>query len=194
MPPPTIQGALKVQGPVFIRKLARASHWGQPDKPIDERVKNAVKNVFRNQEEPEISIYRVNSDEELRRVAVGLNANRSSLNEALAFAVLLPEELVQHGIQVRQTPGDLRCEFANRLHFDATATDDQLRNLCRALMTADRTEGRCPSSVMRDAAQAAIAEGCAAATNTSPCRVPACVASAASPQPAAATPTPPPSA
>jgi hypothetical protein len=176
VPPPTLQGALKVQGPVFIRKLARASHWGQPDIPIDQRVQDAVKKAFRNQPEPEISIYRVSSDEELRRVTVGMNANRSSLHEALAFAVLLPEELEQHGIQLTQTPGDLKCEFANRLHYDAVATDQQLEALCRAVMMSGRTEGRCPPAVMKDAAQAALAEGCAAATNTQPCRVAACVA------------------
>lgn len=176
MPAPTIQGALKVQGSVFIRKLARASHWGQPADPIDQRVKEAVKNIFRNQVEREISVYRVSSDEELRRVAVGMNANRDSLNEALAFAVLLPDELAQHRIQLTQTPGDLKCEFANRLHFDAIATDQQLEALCRALMTAGRTEGRCTGGMMRSAAQEAVNEGCAAATKTPPCRVAACVA------------------
>jgi hypothetical protein len=96
VPPPTIQGALKVQGPVFVRKLARPVHWvGEEGDSLDERVKKAVKNVFRSQEEPEISIYQVSSDEELRRVAVGMNANRDSLNESLAFAVILPAELTQ---------------------------------------------------------------------------------------------------
>jgi hypothetical protein len=179
---------LKVQGPVFIRKLARASHWGQPDDPIDQRVKDAVKNVFRNQPEQEVSIYRVGSDEELRRVAVGLNANRSSLSETLAFAVMLPEELRQFGILLTQTPGDLKCEFANRLHYDAVATDQQFEDLCRALMTAGRTEGRCTASMMRDAAQAAVDEGCAAATNTTPCRVPACAAPSAASQPSTTAP------
>lgn len=174
MPPLTIQGALKIQGPIFIRKLARASHWGQPSDPIDQRVKDAVKNVFRNQEEPEISIYRVSSDLELRRVAVGMNANRDSLSEALAFAVLLPAELAQFGIKLTQTAGDLKCGFANRLHYDAVATDEQLEDLCRSLMTRGRTEGRCTVGMMKAAAQDAVAEGCAAATNTHPCQVPTC--------------------
>lgn len=178
MPSPTIQGALKVQGPVFIRKLARASHWGQAADPIDQRVKDAVKNVFRNQVEKEISIYLVSSDEELRRVAVGMNANRGSLTEALAFAVLLPGELANHGIQPSQTLGDLKCEFANRLHFDAIATDQQLEDLCRALMVAGRTEGRCTGGMMKSAEQDARNEGCAAATDAPPCRVAACIAPA----------------
>lgn len=184
MPPPTIQGALKVQGPVFLRKLARASHWGQPTDPLDQRVKDAVKNVFRNQVQAEISIYRVSSDEELRRVAVGMNANRDSLNEAIAFAVLLPEELARHGIQLTQTPGDLKCEFANRLHFDAVANDQQLEDLCRALMAAGRTEGRCTGGMMKAAAEMAVGEGCAAATKTLPCRVEGCVAPTAQQAPA----------
>jgi hypothetical protein len=150
-------------------------------------VKDAIKNVFRNQEGPKISIYRVGSDEELRRVAIGMNANRDSLSEALAFAVLLPAELVQFGIQLTQTPGDLRCEFANRLHYDAIATDQQLEDLCRSLMMGGRTEGRCTGGMMKAAAQEAVAEGCAAATNTNTCRVAACV-TPLPPQPAAGTP------
>lgn len=166
---------MRIQGPVFIRKLARASHWGQPSDPIDQRVKDAVRNVFRNQQEPAISVYRVSSDEELRRVAVGMNANRDSLGEALAFAILRPAELGQFGIQLTQTPGDLKCAFANRLHYDAVATDQQLEDLCRALMAAGRSEGRCTGGMMKAAAQDALAEGCAAATNRHPCQVAACV-------------------
>ena len=97
-------------------------------------MKDAVRNVFRNQTEPDISIYLIHSDEELRRVAVGMNANRDSLHEALAFAVFLPNELAQFGIQLTSTPGDLRCEFANHLHYDAIATDQQLEDLCRGVM------------------------------------------------------------
>jgi hypothetical protein len=56
-----------------------------------------------------------------------------------------------------------------------------LESLCEAVMGAGRSEGRCTGSMMKEAAKAAAAEGCAAATNTSPCKVVACVSPPAPP-------------
>lgn len=130
--------------------------------------------MFRNQPEPEISLYLVSSDQELRRVTIGLNANRSSLKESLEFVTLLPATIERYGIGVNQTPGDLKCGFANRLHFDATATDQQLEALCRELMAAKQLVAKLTKGMMKLAAEEANEQGCAAATVTPPCRITEC--------------------
>jgi hypothetical protein len=69
VPLPTIQETLRVSSPAYIRKLRRRSEWGEAGDDLGQRVKEAVEKVFRAQSEPEISVYLVNNDDDLRRVA-----------------------------------------------------------------------------------------------------------------------------
>jgi hypothetical protein len=123
MAAPTIAATLKVSAPAFIRKLARATHWEQTGDGEGEKARSVVQQIFRNQAEAEISIYLVKTDDDLRRVAIGMNANRDSLTEAISFLAFNQSELTAAGIsKPPTTPGDLRCNYANALHFDMTAT------------------------------------------------------------------------
>jgi hypothetical protein len=160
-PPPTITGTLKVQVPAFIRKLGRANHWGQPDDPLEQRIPSAVTQVFRNQGEPEISVFLVNNDEDLRRVAIGYNAGRKgALHETIAFLPILRSELEESGIRITKTPANLKCDHANQLHHDLLATNEQLETLCRNLIAANRTAAKCSESAMKSAAELARQEKC----------------------------------
>ena len=80
---PTVAGTLQVPTPAYVRKLRRRSDWGEPTDDQGQRIKDAVEKLFRSQAELEISIYLVNNDEDLRRVALGMNAGRDSLKEAV---------------------------------------------------------------------------------------------------------------
>ena len=175
MPLPTITGNLKVPAPTFIRKLRRASDWGQSDEPINDRVASAVAKVFRNQLEPEISVYLVTTDDDLRRVAIGYNAGRKgSLHEMIAFLPILKSELEQQGIQITKKPANLKCDYANQLHYDLIASDNQLDALCRSLMNSNRDVGRCSESTMRAAEQRAADEKCKSVPGIIECGLAGC--------------------
>ena len=175
MAAPTIADTLKIAPPVFIRKLGRPNHWGQPGDPLPERVKAAVQQVFRNQPQPEISIYLIATDDDLRRVAIGLNAGRSSLKEDIAFVAFTSAELQVASITLpAKTPGALKCDYANSLHHDMTATDAQLEKLCTDLMNSGRQAARCGKGVMTDAETLTIQEKCKSVPNIDKCGVEAC--------------------
>ncbi len=175
MAAPTIVDTLKLVAPAFVRKLRRASDWAQADLAREERPKTAVRQVFRNQSAPEISVYLVHTDEDLRRVAIGMNANRDSLRETIAFIAFLPAELTAAGIQApTSTLGDLKCDHANRLHHDVTATDAQLEGLWEQLIKLGRAPARCTAAMMKDAGKLARDESCKSIPNVSVCGVSAC--------------------
>ena len=172
---PSISGVLQVAAPVFVRKLGRRGHWGESadaDQPA--RLRDAVEKVFLTPREQAISVYLVNTDDDLRRVALGMNAGRGSLKEAVPFVAFLPTEVRAAGIVMRQTPGDLPCDHANRIHYDWVATDAQLAALCEAAMNAGREAGNCSQGMMKDAVEKAGQERCRAATGGSGCLVPGC--------------------
>ena len=175
MASPTIAAVLKVQAPVFIRKLRRASDWEQPGDDTEEKARAAVQKIFRNQAETEISIYLVKTDDDLRRVAIGMNANRDRLNEVIAFLAFNQTELTAAGIgNLAQTPGDLKCDYANTLHFDMTASDAQLEKLCTELLEAKREAARCTKGTMNDAEKLTVTEKCKSAPKVTTCGVKEC--------------------
>ena len=175
MAAPTVAGTLKVQAPVFIRKLRRGNDWGQPGDPMPERVELAVQQIFRNQPEAEISIYVVSSDDDLCRIAIGINAGRDSLSESMTFLVFTKSELDAAGISApAKTPGNLKCDYANALHFDMTATDAEIIQFCANLMAAGRAAARCTEGAMKAASKLAIAENCKSVPNITQCGVNAC--------------------
>lgn len=175
VPVPTIAGTLKVLAPTFIRKLGRASHWGQPGDPVAQRIQGAVDQVFRNQVEPEMSVYLLNTDEDFRRVAIAMNANRDSLHETIAFITFQPSDLEAVGIPAPlQSIGDLKCDHANALHRDMMATDFQLGQLCTRLMNAGREAARCSGGMMKEAEKLALGENCKSVPNVLQCGVNNC--------------------
>src|SRR5436190_7582616 len=96
------------------------------------RLAVAVQKIF--QEDiyfPHISFYLVTSDDDLRRVAIGLNANRGSLTEVFDMLAFLPDEFQAAGLSLRVTPGTTLCKFANLRHHELEAADlHQVEDLC----------------------------------------------------------------
>jgi hypothetical protein len=135
-PPPV--GQLGLKTPFFLRKLPRKNSWGDPSTPLERRVEEVVRTVFLRDPKP-YSLFQVATDEELRRVTMGVNSGRDSLKEDVAYIPILAEELETAGIRVDQTAGDTRCVLANRLHRDIPAEDASLRNLCRMILQANRS-------------------------------------------------------
>lgn len=171
---PTVAGALQVPTPAYVRKLRRRSDWGELTDDPAQRVKDAVEKLFRSQSEPDISVYLVNTDEDLRRVALGLNAGRDSLKEAVPFVAFLPAELQECEIQATQTPGSLPCAHANGLHHDIVATDEQLARLCEIAMKSGRVAGNCSQGIMKDVMAEAAKENCRTVTRDGSCQVATC--------------------
>ena len=172
---PSISGVLQVTAPVFVRKLGRRGHWGEStDQDQVARLRDAVEKVFHTPREPAISVYLVSTDEDLRRVALGMNAARGSLREAVPFVAFLPAEVQAAGIAMSQTLGDLPCAHANRLHYDWVATESQLLALCDAVMKASRVAGNCSQGMMKDALTEAQKEKCQTAGPEAPCQVAGC--------------------
>lgn len=171
---PTIAGILQVPTPAYVRKLRRRGDWGEPtDAPL-QRVKEAVQKLFRSQAETNISIFLIDNDEDFRRVALGMNAGRDSLREAVPFVAFLPVELEAASIQATKTPGNLPCTHANGLHYDIEASDDQLALLCKTAMQNGRIVGNCTQGMMKDVITEATNENCRTATTEGTCQVVTC--------------------
>ena len=68
-----------------------------------------------------ISVYLVASATDLARVAIALNANRSSKTEPLFLLAITAAELAK--ITIRRTPGLTLCRWANHLHRDLLVAD-----------------------------------------------------------------------
>lgn len=162
---PTVIGTLAVSPPAFLRKLRRKNDWGGPDDGLDTRSELAANKVFQGEESDGFSVYLIRTDEDLRRVAIGLNSTRDSATEEINLVAFHPEELTHAGISSKPTPGNTRCHYANRLHHDLTATRAQLVQLCHNAMQGGRAAKKCTSATMRDVLAAAQTEQCDAAFN-----------------------------
>lgn len=159
MPFPRLDDLLDIDPPFYVRKLYRRSNWGHADDPIAERVANAVRHAF-EADGVTYSLYRIETDADLGRVAIGLNGNRDSLRENIDLVAFLPNELDSCGIEYGQVAGETRCLHANRLHIDMTATRQQLADLCERAMTGGRKAVRLTKSIMRAVVDQASADSC----------------------------------
>ena len=137
MSAPLTLTSLGIDGEVFLRKLLRKHSWGSPDADPEERVKSAVDEIFLQDDLP-YSLFRVASDEELRRAILGFNSGRTSLRSDVAWLLIRPDEFDDFGITPIKSPGDTKCRFANDLHFDIIADQTRLESLCRQIMTTNR--------------------------------------------------------
>jgi hypothetical protein len=90
---PKAEEILGVPPPVFVRKLVRASHWGGPEDQLQQRVSIAVGEVFRSDGSGTFSVYLVERDVDLHRVAIGMNGNRDSLMERLDLVAFSRQEM-----------------------------------------------------------------------------------------------------
>ena len=183
MPLPLISGP-GVGLPVFLRKIRR-SDWGAEGDTKGARAENAALRVFLD-DVPPYSLYSVSSDEDLRRVLLALNANRTALiseedraterlRDSLDYVLFLAEEARQAGVTFATTPGNTPCGYANGLHVDMSATPDRLRRLCELAIEAGRQATRCGRGDMGEVVVAATKEQCRSVRGVaSPCLVPEC--------------------
>lgn len=183
MPLPTIARP-GVGLPVFLRKIRR-SDWGAEGDAKEARVENAVLRVFLD-DAPPYSLYAISSDEDLRRVLLALNANRTALvseedkanerlRDSLDYVLFLADETRQAGVTFATTPGNTPCGYANGLHMDMSAISDQLRRLCGLAIADGRRATRCGRGDMGEVVAAATKEQCRSVRGVaSPCLVPEC--------------------
>jgi hypothetical protein len=151
-----------VPWPFLVVKLGRKRFWGTPDQPLDERLDDAVDKVFPPGDRP-FSMYRVRSEEDVLRVAVAMNAGRSSLTEDSPFVAFSEEELAQLGITRLDTQGTTACELVNHWHLDADASPPQARQLCRLAMQGGRPVRTLTRGMLRPAVDWATGNRCRAA-------------------------------
>ena len=169
--PPALAGLARPSGPVFLREMNRKTDWGSDESPPDERVSDIIDLVFNRKTYP-YSVYLVRTDEELRRVIIGMNGGRESLTAESHFIAIRAEELDAAGIGHDHTPGEgiTRCHFANSLHHDLTAENDQFKALCLALIAAVRKAATFTKGRTRAIVPEAEALGCLAVPEATSCR------------------------
>lgn len=151
--------AWSIDPPCFVRKVDRSGHW-KDAATIKEK-------VFRPEpEDNSISVYLVNSASDLARVAVALNANRSSKTEPIFLVAIARDELAD--IVVRRTAGMTLCKWANHLHHDLVAVDNsRLAKLSQTLLAAGRKPHKFRKRDMQEALNASTKDGCHAAKEDS---------------------------
>jgi hypothetical protein len=108
-------------------------------------------------------MYRVRSEADVLRVAVAMNAGRSSLTEDSPFVAFSEEELEALGIARLDTRGTTLCELVNRWHLDADASPAQARELCRRAMQNGRPVRTLTKGMLRSPVEQATKNRCRAA-------------------------------
>lgn len=166
--PPALADLTEPVGPVFLRKMNRKIDWGSDDTPAAERAADIIGLVFDRKTHP-FSVYLVGSDQDLHRVIIGMNGGRTSLTNESHFIAIRASELDAEGIGVDHTPeqGITNCRFANSLHHDLAAGDDQLRALCLRLIAVGRKAATFSKGRTKAIVPEAEAIGCLAAVPTS---------------------------
>lgn len=160
--------------PVLVRKLRRKRHWHSSAAREEEQVAEVLTNVFLFDKRP-YSLYQVGSETELDRVALALNAGRDSLSEECFFVYFTLDEAQAAGVPLSPTAGDTPCQLVNSQHFDADATETQLRALVSRVKAAQRGVCRRSRSQMKKVVEQATQEQCLAAVpESTECQVPAC--------------------
>jgi hypothetical protein len=169
-----VSGTLPAGSAVLVRKLARKRHWGSSDQSAEQRTAEVLSSVFLNDDKP-YSLYRVSSESELDRIALALNAGRSSLSEECFFTYFTEAELQAAAISLTQTAGQTPCHHANHLHFDADAAEAQLVSLITNVLASGRDLVRRGKSQMKLVAEQAAKDQCLAAVANSPeCKAHGC--------------------
>lgn len=150
-----------LEPPYFLRKVDAKWHWYGKTDDHEERVKTILAKAFAPDENNCISIYQVQTSDELRRVVVGLDANRGEgyAGKEIIFVAIASEEL--QTFTLRNTLGLTNCRKANTLHRDILVTNsDSLRELIEAMLTADRQTRRFAKKILRPAREQGKQEFC----------------------------------
>ena len=102
-----------------------------------------------------LSVFRVDSDNDIQRVVVALAASRDHVAN-IDYAVFDDDELIAQGIGITQTVGETPDKTANMLHHDIhNLTVRQIELLARTIALADHTRihRRDIQTMLRDALQ-----------------------------------------
>jgi hypothetical protein len=155
--------------------MNKKTDWGSDETPPDQRVSDIIDVVFNRKTYP-YSVYLVQSDEELHRVIIGMNGGRESLTAESHFVAIHAHELESSGIRIDHTPGEgvTSCRFANSLHHDLPAENDQLKALCLSLIAAGRKAATFTKGRTRVIVPEAEAIGCLAVPESTSCSVERC--------------------
>lgn len=156
-------GLLSPTAGCFARKVDRASWWAADPSAVGDTDPNEfVADLVFPSDQGTVSVYRVRSPDDLVRVAVGMNSNRSSLTEKL-FLLLIPEPLVlEAGIEIRESPGETNCACANRLHVDLQYDRTAMVSVVGRLLAANVSLQRMTEAKMKQAVEALRVIGCEA--------------------------------
>jgi hypothetical protein len=175
--PPSLTDIVQPPTPVYLRKLARKTDWGSEDADPEARAEDVVRLVFPRDSHP-YSVYLVRSDEELRRVIIGMNGGRQSLSSESYFIALQPGDLQASGLTAMHTPDDgvTACRFANSLHHDLVASENAIASLCILLFSSHRQVQYFSKGRTRLLIAEAEAIRCNAATkNSTGCLIESCI-------------------
>lgn len=102
-----------------------------------------------------LSVFRVDSDNDIQRVVVALAASRDHVAN-IDYAIFDDDELIVQGIDITQTVGETPDKTANMLHHDIhNLTVRQIELLARTIALADHTRihRRDIQTMLRDALQ-----------------------------------------
>ncbi len=154
----SINNAWSIDPPCYVRKVDRSGHW-QDTSAIRDK-------VFCPEPDNTISVYVVNCAIDLARVAIALNANRSSKIEPIFLVAMTASELA--GVVVQRTEGATLCKWANHLHHDLVVTDSsRILSLAQTLMVVGRKPYKFTKKAMQEALDATAKDGCHAANQNS---------------------------
>jgi hypothetical protein len=162
--PPTLVGTpFSTNAPWLLRRIARPTPWKDALASGDTA---PVKNYLQDSE-GKVSLWRIENDLDLRRVAIAINESRDSFREKLEFLPILPAELTRLGVPFQNTPGETACPTAARLHYDADIDEDRGSKLIGHLLQSGRELLRCSRGQMNVALSEAENDGCFAVSETS---------------------------
>lgn len=105
-----------VDPPFFVRKIDAKWHWHGRQENGSDRIQCILENVLVPDSAGRISTYWVGDSNDLRRVVVGLDANRSNPGKMIRFVAMLPDEIGE--FKLEPTEGLTECRGANALHRD----------------------------------------------------------------------------
>ncbi|MFO7903225.1 MAG: hypothetical protein R6U98_11220 [Pirellulaceae bacterium] len=154
-----------VEPPVFVRSACRRSDW--------ETKQQILKDVFEADSADAISVWRIENDSDLMRIAVAINANRvagnpdhGSIRGELFLVAIQPHEV--GAIKLEQNEGRTDCVFAKHRHYDAVIEDESQRTqLVDLLLDAERSPKKVTKGQIREAVEKAEKDSCYAVAESS---------------------------
>ena len=152
--------------PIFLRRVARPTPWKQA------LLTGEIANVtgYLIEEGGKVSLWQVQNDLDLRRVAIAVNESRESFTEKIEFLPILPDELTAVGATCEQTRGETECAAAAQLHYDATIDGEKGHRIIAQLVGTGRELARCTRGQMALAYQESLEDGCFAVSDSTTCR------------------------